>query len=249
MIKLIVPSLLSLIIPLVAVSFQLKGNVQRVKFAGEESEAMLTRGQQKNVLVLGVLALVMVPVFKYFTHLPPFMGMLLGLGVLWIVTELMHRPDKHEHKKSLSLVNALHKIDISSILFFLGILMAVSALESSGVLSNMAQKMTDAIGNMTAIIMSIGVLSAIVDNVPLVAATQAMYSLSTYPMDHFVWEFLAYCAGTGGSILIIGSAAGVAAMGMEKVGFFWYVKKISWLALLGYFAGAFTYLLQGWLFS
>lgn len=247
MLKLIVPSLLSLIIPLAAVSLQLHGHVERPSSENEEKQEILTKNQKKNVLALGVLALVMVPVFKNFTHLPPFMGMLLGLGVLWIVTEMLHRPHENEEKKSLSLVNALHRIDISSILFFLGILMAVAALETSGILARLAQTMTDAIGNLSAIIMSIGIVSAIVDNVPLVAATQAMYDLPHYPMDHYLWEFLAYCAGTGGSILIIGSAAGVAAMGMEKIGFFWYVKKISWLALLGYFAGAFTYLLQQWL--
>lgn len=171
------------------------------------------------------------------------MGMLLGLGILWVVTEIMYKGADHEEKKHLTLVNALHKIDIPSILFFLGILMLIAALETSGILNSLALWLSNAIGNLSVIVMSIGLSSAVIDNVPLVAATQGMYHLVQYPADSFIWEFLAFCAGTGGSILIIGSAAGVAAMGMEKIDFFWYVKKISWLALLGYFGGALTYIL------
>lgn len=241
--KLFIPSLIALTIPLIAVSFQLKGNVERPVTKKEAGVIIAKRSQQKVIFFLGILALLMVPVFKTYTHLPPFMGMMLGLSLLWIVTEIMHGAGLHENKKHFSIGSALHRIDTASILFFLGILLAVAALESAHILETMAQWLTDTIGNLSAIIMSIGLVSSVVDNVPLVAATQGMYSLGQYPMDNYLWEFLAYCAGTGGSILIIGSAAGVAAMGMEKIDFFWYIKKISWLALLGYFAGSFAYML------
>jgi len=241
--KLFLPSLVCLIIPLIAISFQLQGKVERVTIKPLSTNHILSRKKQETILILGLLVLILVPVFKTYTHLPPFMGMLLGLGLLWIITEIMHKAVDHEEKKHLTLVNALHKIDISSILFFLGILMAIAALESSGILTTLAMWLTKAIGNLSVIVMSIGLSSAIIDNVPLVAATQGMYNMTQYPMDSYIWEFLAFCAGTGGSILIIGSAAGVAAMGMEKIDFFWYVKKISWLALIGYLAGAFTYMI------
>ena len=242
MYKLILPSLACLIIPLAAVSFQLHGKVERM--TSTESTYILSKTKQKIILGLGILILILVPVFKTYTHLPPFMGMLFGLGILWVVTEIMHGSDEFESKTHLSLVNALHRIDISSILFFLGILMAIASLQTSGILTFLASWLAKTIGNQSIIVMVIGLISSIVDNVPLVAATQGMYSLSQYPMNDFIWEFLAFCAGTGGSILIIGSAAGVAAMGMEKINFFWYVKKISWLALLGYFAGAIIYIVQ-----
>jgi len=242
MLKLFMPSLVCLIIPLIAVSFQLNGNVERPKSKSDFSTSVFSKNKQQAVLILGILVLILVPVFKTYTGLPPFMGMLLGLGLLWVITEVMHKKVEHEKKKHLTLVNALHKIDISSILFFLGILMAIAALETSGILSTVAVWLSKEIGNLSIIVMSIGLSSAIIDNVPLVAATQGMYNLQQFPMDSYIWEFLAYCAGTGGSILIIGSAAGVAAMGMEKIDFFWYVRKISWLALIGYFAGAFVYM-------
>jgi len=242
MLKLFLPSLVCLIIPLIAVSFQLNGNVERAKLTTKSPTTIISQKKQETVLILGILVLILVPVFKTYTHLPPFMGMLLGVGLLWVITEIMHKKVEQANKQHLTLVNALHKIDISSILFFLGILMAIAALEASGILSNVAVWLTKEIGNLSVIVMSIGISSAVIDNVPLVAATQGMYSLLQHPMDSYIWEFLAYCAGTGGSILIIGSAAGVAAMGMEKIDFFWYIKKISWLAMLGYFAGAFVYM-------
>ncbi|MFA6582024.1 MAG: sodium:proton antiporter NhaD, partial [Paludibacter sp.] len=207
--KLFIPSLIALTIPLIAVSFQLKGNVERPSTKKESGVIIAKRSQQKVIFFLGILALLMVPVFKTYTHLPPFMGMMLGLSLLWIVTEIMHGAGLHENKKHFSIGSALHRIDTASILFFLGILLAVAALESAHILETMAQWLTDTIGNLSAIIMSIGLVSSVVDNVPLVAATQGMYSLTQYPMDNYLWEFLAYCAGTGGSILIIGSAAGV----------------------------------------
>ena len=243
MLKLFIPSLVCLIIPLIAVSFQLKGNVERGDVEIKSSSYLLEKSKQKIILLLGILILVFVPVFKTYTQLPPFMGMLFGLGLLWMVTEFMHRSIKQEEKEHLTLVSALHKIDIASVLFFLGILMVIAALETSGILAAMALWLSETIGNFSVIVMSIGLLSAVIDNVPLVAASQGMYPLALFPVNSYIWEFLAFCTGTGGSILIIGSAAGVAAMGMEKIDFFWYVKKISWLALLGYLAGSLVYVL------
>lgn len=242
---LFLPSLVSLAVPLIVLSFTMKGDVKRPAVA-TESYKMLSRNQQVFVLILGVSMLIMVPIFKTLTHLPPFMGMMLGVGVLWIVTEIMHRhhTGKDEEHNRRTLVSVLTRIDLPSILFFLGILLAIAGLEVSGILGNLAVYMDKTIGNLNAIVISIGLASAVIDNVPLVAATQGMYSMVQYPMDHYLWEFLAYCAGTGGSILIIGSAAGVAAMGMEKINFFWYIKKISWLALIGYLAGAAFYMLE-----
>jgi Na+/H+ antiporter NhaD/arsenite permease-like protein len=167
-----------------------------------------------------------VPAFKTITHLPPFMGILFGLGILWLVGDLVHRTRKTS-SSSITLVHALSRIDMSSIVFFIGILLAVATLEHTHILTSLAQWLDQAVGRQDVIVLIIGLVSAIVDNVPLVAASMGMYSLTQYPTDHFLWEFLAYCAGTGGSILIIGSAAGVAAMGLEKIHFFWYVKQIS----------------------
>lgn len=244
MLKLFLPSLVCLIVPLAIITSRLQGIAERIPKTENIRTKTLSSIKQNVVLILGLLVLILVPVFKTATDLPPFMGMLFGLGLLWVVTEIMHHSTDNESKKHLTLVNALHKIDLSSILFFLGILMAIAAFESSGILTTIAFWLTNSIGNISAIVLSIGLSSAVIDNVPLVAATQGMYHLSQYPMDNYLWEFLAYCAGTGGSILIIGSASGVAAMGMEKIDFFWYIKKISWLALLGYLAGAVVYILQ-----
>jgi Na+/H+ antiporter NhaD/arsenite permease-like protein len=240
--KLFLPSLVCLIVPLIIISISIKGKVERVEIQRYVSSGILSKSKQTKILILGILILILVPMFKMATHLPPFMGMMLGLGLLWVVTEIMHRSYDYEEKKRFTLVSALHNIDFSSILFFLGILMSIAALEASGILTSIALWLAKSIDNLSVIVMSIGLSSAVIDNVPLVAATQGMYSLDQYPMDNYLWEFLAYCLGTGGSILIIGSAAGVAAMGMEKIDFFWYIKKISWLALIGYFAGAFVYM-------
>jgi len=189
----------------------------------------------------------LVPIFKTATHLPPYMGILLALGILWVVNEIVHHDKAEDEKTHLSVAHALRKIDVPSILFFLGILIAISALESTHLLEHLARTMDTHIRNQSLIVISIGLASAVVDNVPLVAATMGMYDLKSFPTDHFLWEFIAYCAGTGGSILIIGTAAGVAAMGMEKIDFFWYLKRIGWLAALGFFAGAGTYMLQDYL--
>lgn len=240
------PSLISLLVPLTILSFTLRGNVERPELSSDKYKK-LSKSQQVMVLILGVSMLIMVPIFKTLTHLPPFMGMMLGVAILWVVIEFMHRKhadEEYQVSSMPSVVQVLSKIDLASILFFLGILLAVSALQASEILHHLAQILDDKVGDLSAIVVSIGVLSSIVDNVPLVAAAQGMYDLVHYPIDHYLWEFLAYCAGTGGSILIIGSAAGVAAMGLEKIDFFWYVKKISWLALIGYFAGALFYMLE-----
>jgi Na+/H+ antiporter NhaD/arsenite permease-like protein len=189
-----------------------------------------------------------VPVFKTVTQLPPFMGILFGLGMLWMVGDLLHLKKADSKKEHLTLVHALTRIDMSSIVFFIGILLAVAALEHTHILTLLAQWLDQTVGRLDVIVMIIGLASAVVDNVPLVAASMGMYTLAQYPTDSFLWEFIAYCAGTGGSILIIGSAAGVAAMGLEKIDFFWYMRKIGGLALLGYLAGALVYIAQYRLF-
>jgi Na+/H+ antiporter NhaD/arsenite permease-like protein len=242
--KLILPSLVCLAVPLTYLSFRLKGKVERPESEVNTTSQFLSQRHQLTVFIAGVLILVLVPVFKTVTHLPPFMGILIGLGILWIITEVIHGKKEEEQKNSLSVTSALRKIDAPSILFFLGILMSIASLQSIGLLAHVAQWMTTTIGNDNVIILSIGLLSSIIDNVPLVAAAQGMFDLTQYPTDHSFWEFLAYCTGTGGSALIIGSAAGVAAMGLEKISFTWYLRHISLLALLGYFAGAITYLIQ-----
>lgn len=242
--KLILPSLICLAVPLIYLSFRLKGKVSRPSSNANSNNQNLTQKHQFIVFFSGVFILVLVPVFKTLTHLPPFMGMLLGLGILWIITEVINDKKDEEIRHSLSVVQALRRIDVPSILFFLGILISIAALQSVGILTQCAQWMSAKLHNDNIIVISIGLLSSVIDNVPLVAATQGMYDLIQYPTDHYFWEFLAYCTGTGGSALIIGSAAGVAAMGIEKIKFFWYLKNISLLALLGYLAGALTYILQ-----
>jgi NhaD family Na+/H+ antiporter len=240
--QLIVPSLVSLLVPLIFLSFRMKGNLsgETQTPVAEPDDSSVTGSL--TMLITGVAVLLFVPVFKTVTHLPPYMGMLLGLGIVWVVSEIIHSEKDEAERKPFTVAHALGKIDTSSILFFLGILIAIGALESTHLLQNLAAWMSTTIGNLDIIVMTIGVASAIIDNVPLVAATMGMYDLTAYPPDAKLWEFLAYCAGTGGSILIIGSAAGVAVMGMEKIDFVWYVKRISFLALIGYFAGALTYL-------
>jgi Na+/H+ antiporter NhaD/arsenite permease-like protein len=238
---LFLPSLMCLLVPVGIISLRIKGDVETPQYFA--NNLTTTPFKRNFIFFLGISIFLFIPVFKTLTHLPPFMAMLLGLGVMWIITELIHKKATHD-TNTLTVVTALQKIDTPSILFFLGILISISALQSVGLLTQAAQWLTASIGNQSVIVMVIGLLSAVVDNVPLVAATQGMYSLKDYPTDHFLWEFLAYATGTGGSCLIIGSAAGVAAMGLEKIDFFWYLKRISWLALLGYFAGAFGYMIQ-----
>lgn len=246
--QLFLPSFISLLIPTYVLSTQMKGVLP--KPLGRKENATHAHGDfgKKTIFWVGLIGLLSVPVFKSLTHLPPFMGMLLALGAIWVVSELLLK-DKEEHVKStLSIFRVLEKIDLPSILFFLGILLSVGALQTMGMLSSAADWLTDNVKNQTVVVTVIGLLSAIVDNVPLVAAAMGMYGLEQFPMDDPFWELLAFCAGTGGSILIIGSAAGVAAMGIAKIEFFWYLKKMSWLALIGYFAGIGVFLLQKMIF-
>jgi Na+/H+ antiporter NhaD/arsenite permease-like protein len=244
LVKVFLPSLACLAVPLVYLNWKMRKDAPVVPPLKEIKPKGTTKRERNMVFGLGVGGLIFVPVFKTLTHLPPFMGILLVLGVLWAVTEILHHQKNVEEKGRLSVVHALQKADAASVLFFLGILTAVSALGSAGILTQLSAWLSENIGNQDAIVVSIGLLSAVIDNVPLVAAAMGMYPLEQLPTDHNFWVFLAYCAGTGGSCLIIGSAAGVAAMGMERIEFFWYLKKISLLALLGYFAGVLVYFLQ-----
>jgi Na+/H+ antiporter NhaD/arsenite permease-like protein len=239
---LIVPSLVAVIVPVLWIGLRMRGEVQRPEAEPSRLVRPTTPAERATVMFVGCGMLLFVPVFKTVTHLPPFMGILLGLGVLWTVTEVIHKTKNDESRNAFSVAGALQRVDTPSILFFLGILLAISALQSAGLLASLAHTLDERIGNVDVITMSIGVASAVVDNVPLVAAAQGMYTLGQFPVDHHFWLFLAYCAGTGGSILIIGSAAGVAVMGMERITFGWYVKKMSLPALAGYAAGALTYL-------
>jgi Na+/H+ antiporter NhaD/arsenite permease-like protein len=241
----LLPSLVCMLVPLGVVAYRLRGQTVVPPEQEPESGDLRSTAFERNLMfLLGLGILVAVPAFKTVTHLPPFLGVLFGLGILWIAGDLVHRHKEDDAKQHLTLGHALSKIDMGSLVFFIGILLAVATLEHAHVLTALAQWLDKTVGRQDVIVMIIGVASAIVDNVPLVAAAMGMYSLTQYPPDHFFWEFLAYCAGTGGSILIIGSAAGVAAMGLERIQFFWYVKKIGGLALVGYLAGAGTYLLQ-----
>ena len=249
-----IPSLVSMLVPLTAVTFMMKGEVKRPELCeADDSCPSISKKQSNIIFFLGVGSLLFVPIFKTITHLPPYLGILFGLGLMWVVTEIMHVANKDNYSK-LNVGAVLQKVDTPSVLFFLGILMAVAALQTAGHL-DLLSKTLDKIGDIYIINLIIGVLSSIVDNVPLVAAAMGMYPIATPEMlatnpelYHFVqdgafWEFLAYCAGTGGSILIIGSAAGVAVMGMEKIDFIWYLKKISIWALIGYLAGGGVFIL------
>jgi len=246
--QLVLPALASILVPLVWIGARLRG--QLTEPAGAEAEPPEARRvaeptapwERRLVLGAGVCVLLFVPVFKTLTHLPPMMGVLLGLGALWALTELLHKRKNDEARGALSAAAALQRVDAQSVLFFLGILLAISALESAGHLTGLAAVMDAAIGNVDVITISIGLSSSVIDNVPLVAAAQGMYPLATFPQDHHFWVFLAYCAGTGGSILIIGSAAGIAVMGIQRITFGWYVRHLSLPALLGYAAGALVYL-------
>ena len=249
-VKTLIPSLVCMVVPVLIVGATLKGEIQRP----EESDAgfEMPSRLRKFILFVGVGALVFVPIFKTITHLPPYMGMLFGLGVLWVLTEIISHKYSRDGVKMPTAVSTLEHIDVPTILFFLGILMAVSCLKVAGILGNLANGLDSVFGTEAPgfffIDLIIGLLSSVVDNVPLVAAAMGMYPFegvdAIFIQNHPFWEFLAYCAGTGGSILIIGSAAGVAVMGMEKIDFIWYLKKISWLALAGYIAGALVFMLM-----
>jgi Na+/H+ antiporter NhaD/arsenite permease-like protein len=248
---LFLPSLLCVLAPLLIITFTVKGELKRPARVEDSTHySNPTSSFERNLIfALGIGGLLFVPVFKTITHLPPFMGMMLSLGIVWVVTELLHSSKNREEKKSLSVIGVLQKIDTASVLFFLGILLAVSALGEVGHLAAAAGFLDSSLNNIFLINGSIGLLSAIVDNVPLVAAAQGMYPIATEAGSAWAaggpfWEFLAYCAGTGGSCLIIGSAAGVAVMGLEKISFGWYLKKVAFLALVGYLSGAIAYYLM-----
>lgn len=245
---LLLPSLVSMVVPLGISAYALRGReVVSPERVEDNTDLSSTDFERNLVFFLGLSILVAVPAFKTLTHLPPFLGILFGLGILWLAGDLVHRNKEDESKQHLTLVHALTKIDMSSLVFFVGILLSVATLEHAHILTSLAQWLDKTVGRQDVIVLIIGLVSSVVDNVPLVAASMGMYNLNDFPPDHFLWEFLAYCAGTGGSILIIGSAAGVAAMGLEKIHFFWYVRKIGFLALIGYFSGAATYLAQYYL--
>ncbi len=236
-------SMACMVVPLVLASFMLHGPVQapsRIERGGEGT----TRLEKSVMLFLGLGSLIFVPIFKSITHLPPYLGILLALGVVWLVGNLLHRQKSAQEKEHLTLSKALRQIDMASVIFFIGILLAVATLSANGMLPALARWLDAKVGNQSLIVVILGLLSAIVDNIPLVAASMGMYPLAQYPPDSFLWEFIAYCAGTGGSILIIGSAAGVAVMGLEKIEFFWYARRIGPLALAGYFSGIATYVVQ-----
>ena len=259
----IVPSFVTMLVPVIILSFFLKGEVKPaiVITEDEDNGESITAGQRNFLFALGVGSLLFVPVFKTVTHLPPYMGMLLGLGNMWLATEIILKNKSSEFKKKYNVIGILKHVDVATVFFFMGILLAVASLQSAGHLAIAAGYLDANLGNIYLINLAIGVLSAIVDNVPLVAGAMGMYEVFTPEMlqqlsaadaayytefmqDGNFWKFLAFCAGTGGSILIIGSAAGVAAMGIEKIDFIWYFKKISILAFIGYLSGALTYWLM-----
>ena len=250
-----IPSLVCMIVPLLYISFKLKGSIQSPDLTSLNSEISSVNAYERNLIFyMGVLGLLFVPIFKITTGLPPYVGMLLSLGVLWVTTEILHRNKNYEQRRHLSVIGVLKKVDTPTIFFFLGILLAVAGLQSAGQLDIVAKYLENTFSGENKIYIInvlIGLMSALVDNVPLVAGAMGMYEIGpiqdgilAYPQDHKFWQFLAYCAGTGGSVLIIGSAAGVAVMGILKIDFMWYVKRISFLALIGYVAGAITYIIM-----
>ena len=241
--EIFVPSLISMVIPALILSLSLKGKFDKEQNLKVHEVTAFTKNQRKIIFLLGVGGLIFVPIFKTLTHLPPFMGILLVLGVLWTVTEVFHRRLEQNEDDTMAkrVSDLLSKIDLSTIMFFLGILMAVAVLQEIGVLTAMGEGLNEAFaGNYYLINGIIGVLSSIVDNVPLVAGCMGMYPVAAdgaMAIDGIFWQLLAYCAGVGGSMLIIGSAAGVVVMGLEKISFGWYLKKMTWIAFVGYLAG------------
>jgi len=237
-------SLTCMMVPTLIISYRIKGEIILVENSDKHLNILSSPLDRNLVFFIGIACLLFVPVFKMITHLPPYMGMMLSLGFMWVLTELLHSKKDTDEKGILSVNQALRKIDTPSILFFFGILMSIAALDQVGLLKEAANYVDHSIGEIKFIALLIGLLSSVLDNVPLVAALQSMYSLDVYPTDHYFWEFLAYTAGTGGSVLIIGSAAGVAVMGIEKINFFWYLKNISWVALIGFITGALVFILE-----
>lgn len=260
---LLLPSIVSALVPVLIMMRYLHGNITPpnayVQNDNQDLLRILKTKEKLSILVLGVACLLFVPVFKTVTHLPPFMGILMGVGILWVYTEIMYKKNMIEEDMKLRLSKIVRRIDGATLLFFLGILLAVDALRCSGVLTSFAVWLDETVGNVYAVNLIIGTLSAVVDNVPLVAGAIGMYPVANEAMvataadpaymanfvqDGTFWQFLAYCAGVGGSMLIIGSAAGVVVMGLERINFIWYLKRISLLALLGYLSGAVVYIIQ-----
>jgi Na+/H+ antiporter NhaD/arsenite permease-like protein len=239
------PSLVNTAVPLAIVGHSLRGKRFAPPEASDVREGPTTSVFERRLMFgLGLASLLSVPVFKAVTHLPPFLGILFALGILWVVGDFVHRSSDEGKREHMVIANALSRIDLSAVVFFIGILLAVATLEHSHVLSALAHWLDAEIGRLDLIVGTIGLVSAVVDNVPMVAAAMGMYDMATHPPDSFLWEFMAYCAGTGGSILVIGSAAGVAAMGLEKIDFIWYARRFGLLALAGYAAGAVVYVVQ-----
>ena len=253
--NLFLPSVISLVLPVFIASLLpiFKGKIENL--TGQDDTLDTTKLlSSKTMLIAGLAGLIFVPIFKSVTHLPPYMGIMISLGIVWLISEYIHPEEEfnQENRHLYSVHKALSRIEISSIIFFLGILLAVGALESVvvqsstgekvGFLMSLANKLQELIPNQNMVIIFIGILSAIIDNVPLVAATMGMYPMDKFPLDSNLWHFIAYSAGTGGSMLVIGSAAGVAAMGMEKIDFIWYFKNISWMAFIGFIAGCLTFI-------
>lgn len=236
---LFLPSLICMAVPLALSMIKIKGHV--ATFETDKKENTISSKEKTLIFALGITCLLFVPVFKTITHLPPYMGILFGLGIMWVVTEIIHKQKDEFEKGKFSVVNAITKTDVPSVLFFLGILLAVACLQEIHVLQDTATLLNNSFGDLRVISAIIGLLSAIVDNVPLLAATMGMYD---FPIDNEFWQMIAYTTGTGGSVLIIGSAAGVAVMGLENITFSWYFKNISWLAFVGYVAGFIIYYLQ-----
>ena len=241
---LLLPSIINLLIPLVVLYVIIK----KQKLFDSIAIAKIEMDNSKSnnsvfILVTGLLVLIAVPVFKVVFHIPPFMGVLFGLGIMWCITEIKNGKREDVDKKNYSVAFALRNIDTPSILFFLGILLSIAALQTSGVLTSLANGLNNTFSSQNTILVLTGFMSAVIDNVPLVAAYQGMYHLSDFTTDSSFWHLLAYSSGTGGSMLIIGSAAGVVAMGIEKISFGWYLKNISLLAILGYIVGFGVYLI------
>ena len=237
------PSLVCLLVPLLIASYHFKGKTIEAEVPTTPKIQQISPKESNFILLLGVGLLLMVPVFKAITHLPPFLGMLLSLCLLWLTTEILHKNKPIELKHHLSVASTVQKIDTPSILFFLGILLAVAAIQTNGSLEFMGSALESSFNDFHITTTLLGLLSSLIDNVPLVAGAMGMYSMETFPHDHEFWTFLAYCAGTGGSVLVIGSAAGVAAMGILKIDFLWYLRRIAWLALIGYFSGILVFIL------
>ncbi|MCM1292731.1 MAG: sodium:proton antiporter NhaD [Bacteroides sp.] len=252
----LLPSIVSMVVPVAIVARSLKGNVVAPKDQ-QGSEGHMPPKNRRHIFFMGVTALLFVPVFKSVTHLPPFIGMLFALGVLWLLTEIFYNGLSMEKAREKRLPKVIARVDMPSILFFLGILMAVAVLQSTGILRAMAAWFDSHVHNVYIIDSILGILSSIVDNVPLVAASMGMYPIAdptttgyaaNFVVDGTFWELLSYCAGVGGSILIIGSAAGVIAMGLEKISFGWYLRRFSGLALLGYLCGIAVYIIEKLIF-